>query len=188
MSEASGKDYCWLKTIDSNGVKSVSKFYVDWTNGKYTPETYGRIWNDMCKVSKRKKKFVNTDLIISLKVDSIRNYYNREVIYVGRDNLPTGFDFYFIEKQVWEGSAVDSKWLIAKMGKLELRTSSHGFNKNDSVPFFMTTEGKFLTTEYIKSDLCNVNELGETEVYNKLAGVFLRRLIADGFLMISCDQ
>jgi len=99
LSEASGKDYCWLKEVDSNGLSDVRKFYVDWTNGKYTPETYGRAWNEICKNSKRKKKFIDTDGLIYSRLGNIEmfvnNYSSGEVKIVKLKNS-WRFDWYVI--------------------------------------------------------------------------------------------
>jgi hypothetical protein len=181
LSESSGKDFCWLKSVDSNGTTDIKKFYIDWTNEKYTPETYGRVWNDMCKRRKSIKRFANTDSIIQVK---IANEYpvvatNSNTIYVGR--VSNDFDYYTVSRL-----ADGNKWYSARIGILELVVTDWGM-KNDTMPVIIGSRipSYINVLKYKKSDLCiGVNK---DDPFMILADVFLRKLIEDGFLMISCE-
>lgn len=183
LSEKSGNDFCWMKEIDSNGVSKVWKFYVDWTNGKYTPETYGRQWNEMCKNSKRRKKFVDTDGMINLMTNSIKNSYNKkkEIIMIRRLNSK---DFYYIEKDEPSGEYI----MTLHTSKFDVSVLYNNL-ENDSIPVLIHHYPRFYikNIKISKKEHCDASFKNTEELITTSA--FLEKLRLDGFPgAIKCEE
>lgn len=182
LSEASGNDFCWMKEIDSNGVSKVWKFYVDWTNGKYTPETYGRSWNELCKNSKRRKKFVDTDGMINFMTNSIKNIYNKkkEIIMIRRLNSK---DFYYIEKDEPSGEYI----MTLHTSKFDVSVLYNNL-ENDSIPVLIYHYPRFYikNIKISKKEHCDASFKNTEEFITTSA--FLEKLRMDGVSIITCEE
>lgn len=101
MSAESNSKFCWLKDVDTSGDEHVSKFYVDYTNTVYTPETYGRSWNEICKNSKRAKR-VNTDDLINTRMWKIKSFVRDWGTWNFKNINVVVFDWLAVEDLYWE--------------------------------------------------------------------------------------